>query len=109
MAVAAAIALAAPASAHQTHAHSHTHGHQAVAQEVVQTPTVVVSCFRGPWDKVIWDHPQAPFTDSLVAYGYSFERANAIAQRVCRDATLVGRPEALRATTMQILRTAPRN
>ena len=103
LAALAAVSLSAPALAHQTHTHAHSHA------DVVQAPTVTVSCYRGPWEQIIWDHPQAPFTDSLVAYGYSYERANAIAQRVCRDATLVGRPDALRDTTMQILRSTPRN
>ena len=72
MAALAAFTLAAPALAHDVPNHTH--------QDAVQTPTVVVSCYRGPWEQIIWDHPQAPFTDSLVAIGYSFERANAIAR-----------------------------
>lgn len=71
-------------------------------------PRVVVSCYRGPWQQVIWDHPNAVFVDSLVDIGYSIERAEAIADRICTDASLVNNPEALKATTEAIIARSPR-
>lgn len=63
---------------------------------------IVVSCFRGPWNEVIWDRPNAVFVDSLVSVGYDYSTADAIATRVCRDQNLVGRPGALKATMERI-------
>ncbi|MEM6304786.1 MAG: hypothetical protein AAF744_08705, partial [Pseudomonadota bacterium] len=81
------------------HHHHHTHG--TFAQGGQQ---VIVSCYRGPWNDVIWDRPNAVFIDSLVAVGYQYERAYAIARRVCRDDALVGNTEGLRRTMQRILR-----
>lgn len=50
---------------------------------------VTVSCYRGPFKKVIWDRPNAIFTDSLVAVGYSEAYALGIGNRICRDPALV--------------------
>ncbi|AYE85652.1 MAG: hypothetical protein ABJN39_05770 [Sulfitobacter sp.] len=61
-----------------------------------------VSCYRGPWNDVIWDRPNSVFVDSLVAVGYDFSTAHAVAERVCRDHTLVGNPEGLKATMKRI-------
>ena len=66
--------------------------------------TIVVSCFRGPWNEVIWDRPNAVFVDSLVAVGYESPTAHAIAERVCRDKALVGNPEGLKSTMRNIYR-----
>ena len=38
-----------------------------------------VSCYRGPWNDVIWDRPNSVFVDSLVAVGYDFSTAHAVA------------------------------
>ena len=64
--------------------------------------TITVSCFRGPWEAVIWDRPNAVFIESLVAVGYEYEKAHAIAERVCRDEALVNNSEGLRSTMLQI-------
>lgn len=69
--------------------------------------TVTVSCFRGPWEEVIWDRPNAVFVDSLVALGYDFPTAHAIAERVCRDEATVGDPEAAVAVMRRILAESP--
>lgn len=69
---------------------------------------VYVSCFRGPWREVIWDRPEGIFVDSLVAVGYDFTNAMAIATRVCRDITLVDNNEALRLEMVRIIGEAPR-
>ncbi|NKX43224.1 hypothetical protein [Roseicyclus persicicus] len=95
------LAMAGPASAdHQVRGH-HPH--------VQQTTTVVinVSCFRGPSSEVIWDRPNPQFVDSLVAAGYSFPEAHAIAERVCRDAASVNRPENAEATMYRIFAENP--
>ncbi|NUH67202.1 hypothetical protein HTT03_18100 [Sulfitobacter sp. S0837] len=64
----------------------------------VPTGNVIhVSCYRGPWRDVIWDRPNSVFIDSLVAVGYDFPTAHAIAERVCRDDRLVGNPAGLKA------------
>lgn len=73
----------------------------------VQRVVVTVSCFRGPWEEVIWDRPEPAFIDSLVAVGYSFPEAHAIAERVCRDPATVGSPEATRAVMSRILAESP--
>lgn len=92
IAAAAAALLALPAYAGNVTYHYHKQG---VAQP---TGNVIhVSCWRGPWREVIWDRPNAVFVDSLVAVGYDFSTAHAIAERVCRDKTLVGNPEGLKA------------
>jgi hypothetical protein len=70
--------------------------------------TITVSCFRGPWKEVIWDRPNAVFVDSLVNVGYTYERAHAIAERVCRDEALVGNPGAMRETMRRIYNGASR-
>lgn len=70
--------------------------------------TVYVSCYRGPWHDVIWDRPEAVFTESLVDVGYDYPSALAIATRICRDITLVGDNAALKAAMEQIIDEAPR-
>jgi hypothetical protein len=51
---------------------------------------------------VIWDRPNAVFVDTLVAVGYDFSTAHAIAERICRDRNLVGNPEGLKAAMERI-------
>ncbi len=60
---------------------------------VVNQVTITISCFRGPFSDVIWDHPNGIFIDDLVNIGYTFPEAHAIAERVCRDAATVDRPD----------------
>lgn len=71
------------------------------------TPVITISCYRGPWNDVIWDRPNPEFTDSLVSAGHTFPEAHAIAERVCRDPGAVGRPGVMRAAMTDILRTSP--
>lgn len=105
IAIAAALTLAATGAA-VAGGTSKTHGQHAQQQT---GGVIYVACFRGPWDEVIWDRPQPRFVDSLVNVGYDYPTAHAIAERVCRDADLVGNPEGLRATMLQITREYPRN
>jgi hypothetical protein len=86
--------LTAPASAHH-----HT--------RAVEGVTIVVSCFRGPWEDVIWDRPNPVFVDSLVTAGYSFPEAHAIAERVCRDPDTVGDHDGMRRVMEGILANTP--
>ena len=72
-----------------------------------QGGVVTVSCYRGPWKDVIWDRPEPIFTDSLVAVGYDFSNALAIGNRICRDITLVGNPQGLKAAMEAIIAAAP--
>jgi hypothetical protein len=84
---------------HVAQAHHHT--------RVVEQVTIVVSCYRGPWEDVIWDRPNPVFTDSLVAAGYTFPEAHAIAERVCRDPSTVGSNDGLHAVMTRILASTP--
>ena len=63
-----------------------------------------MSCYRGPWEDVIWDRPNAVFIDSLVRIGYDFPTAHAVAERVCRDEALVNNSDGLRSTMLRIHR-----
>ena len=68
---------------------------------------ITVSCFRGPWEEVIWDRPNAGFIDDLVSIGYTFPQAHAIGERVCRDESTVDNEAAARAVMLQILAQNP--
>jgi len=98
----ASLVPAGPASA-DTYGH-YTYGHN---RHTAASHVITVSCYRGPWEDVIWDRPNPEFTDSLVSAGYTFPEAHAIAERVCRDPGTVGRPGALHATMTNILRSSP--
>ena len=116
----AALVSAAPALAHGVHGYGHGYrqGHAQQSSygyaqrysppspEVIIV-TVTVSCFRGPWDDVIWDRPEPVFVDSLVNAGYTYPEAHSMAERVCRDSTGVGSPENLRATMLGIIANQP--
>lgn len=97
LAATTALAISAlPATAHETYTRTATVTH-----------VITVSCFRGPWEGVIWDRPNPIFIDSLVTAGYSYPEAHAISERVCRDQNGVGSPETMRAAMENILRTSP--
>ncbi|SFD56288.1 hypothetical protein [Roseivivax sediminis] len=97
IALAVAAFAAAPAVAGDYHRDT---GHSDIKR--FQGGTIVVSCFRGPWKDVIWDRPNSNFVDSLVAIGYDFPTAHAVAERVCRDDELVGNPEGMKQRMRQI-------
>lgn len=101
LAAATFAALALPAGAGGTqyeHRHYGSYGYGSGGG------VIVVSCYRGPWQQVIWDRPNAVFIDSLVNVGYSYPTASAIAERICRDQNLVGNPGALSASMRNIWR-----
>lgn len=79
------------------------------ATQVVAESTVVVSCFRGPWNDVIWDRANPEFTDSLIKVGYSYSTAVAIGERICRDPGLVDNKEGLRTAMTRILQETPKD
>ena len=55
------------------------------------------------------DHiPNAKFVDSLVDVGYDYPSAHAISERICRDDTLVGNKEGLRAEMIRVFEERPR-
>ena len=72
-----------------------------------QGGVVRVSCFRGPLTVTAWDHPEAVFIESLVAVGYDYPSAWSIGDRICKDSTLVGNPDGLKAAMEQIIADAP--
>tara|TARA_R110002049_G_scaffold140930_5_gene302332 strand:- start:60145 stop:60489 length:345 start_codon:yes stop_codon:yes gene_type:complete len=92
-------AMALPAVAGGTKHHYHNYGTYGPTGNVI-----VVSCYRGPWNEVIWDRPNPVFVDSLVAVGYDFSTASAIAERVCKDQALVGDEAGLKANMERIWR-----
>lgn len=67
----------------------------------------IISCYRGPWEAVAWDKPNAVFLDDLVEYGYSQTQAMAIGRRVCRDEYGIGNEEYLKATLLRIIAEQP--
>lgn len=73
----------------------------------VQRHVITISCYRGPWEDVIWDRPNPVFTDSLVNAGYSFPEAHAIAERVCRDPSTVNHPNGMVSVMNSILAQSP--
>jgi len=81
-------------------AHHHDH-HDRITHQAAAV-VITVSCFRGPFGDVIWDRPEPVFIDSLVNAGYTYPEAHAIGERVCRDASAVGIPGALRASMTTI-------
>lgn len=97
-----ALTLAAPAMADHMR-HKNGYGQGTVSGNYARGGvTITVSCYRGPWKEVIIDRPNAVFIDSLVNAGYTYERAHAIGERVCRDEALVDNPGALAATMRRI-------
>ena len=66
MIIAAFCGAAALAAANSASAYSYDY------HTAVQRVVVTVSCYRGPWDDVIWDRPNPVFVDSLVSASYSF-------------------------------------
>ena len=101
LAAALALVVAAPAAFAESHGYAEG-GAMRYGQKVVTT-----SCYRGPWQDVIWDRPEPVFIDSLVNAGYSFPEAQAIATRICRDPSLVGNDGALVAATVHAINTQP--
>ncbi|MHA6346901.1 hypothetical protein [Roseivivax sp. CAU 1761] len=97
-----AAAVASPALADHSHGRSHAHKQAAADVPRFKGGTIVVSCFRGPWKEVIWDRPNSNFVQSLVAIGYDYPTAHAVAERVCRDDELVNNPEGLKAEMRRI-------
>ena len=90
--------------ASQSEAGGKNHGH---GYYQVYGQTVLVSCYRGPLKEVIWDRPEPVFIDTLVAAGYDYPTAHAMAERICRDRSLVGNREALRGTAQGVVNSYP--
>lgn len=86
-------------------AHDRGHHHH---EKQVEGVTIVVSCYRGPWNEVLWDRAQPEFYDSLRAAGYSPATADAIGNRICRDQNLVGKPDVMRQEALRIISATPR-
>ncbi|SDY58089.1 hypothetical protein SAMN05444004_10251 [Jannaschia faecimaris] len=72
-----------------------------------QPMQITVKCARYISRAVIWDRAMPIFLDDLRAAGYTFEEADAIGSRVCRDEAGVGNAAVLRDTMLNILRTSP--
>ncbi|MEJ6393618.1 hypothetical protein V8J82_10150 [Gymnodinialimonas sp. 2305UL16-5] len=109
LALLAALAVPAGFAPDMAHAHDGAHSHEGASVQVgggaAQSTqgAILLSCYRGPWDDVIWDRPNPEFIDSLVAVGYSYGEANAIGERVCRDEAGVDNPAAARQILQNIL------
>ncbi len=99
------IAVAAALFAMPVLAHDLGHHHHGAK---VNGVTIVVACYRGPWNEVIWDRALPEFYDSLRAAGYSPSTANAIGNRICRDERLVGNPEVMRQEALRLIEATPR-
>ncbi len=70
--------------------------------------TINISCYRGALkNTVAWDRPNAVFVEDLITYGYTWEQAHSIGQRVCRDEWGVGDSEHKIKTLKTILRKHP--
>lgn len=69
--------------------------------------TVVASCYRGPWRETLWDRPGGVFLDSVVGVGCDYLTAQAIGDRISKDESLVGDPEALSAEVVRVLAASP--
>lgn len=80
-----------------------------VAELTYAAPRVLVSCFRGPWQEVIWDRPNPIFIDTLMANGYSITTATAIAERICRDPYLVNQPQLMKEETILLMNQIPKD
>ena len=102
---AAVIAVAAPAAFAESR--SQARGYAEGGAMSYGQKTVTVSCFRGPWVETIWDHPHPIFIDSLVNVGYSYERAQGLANRICQDVSLVGDHAAMVAATVNAINAQP--
>jgi hypothetical protein len=72
------------------------------ASEAAPDRPVIVSCFRGPWTAVIWDHANPKFLRSLRAIGYDAETAEVIGNDICRNQFLVDNPDGMRAEMTRI-------
>ncbi|SHE47390.1 hypothetical protein SAMN05444339_101467 [Loktanella atrilutea] len=72
-----------------------------------QTHVINADCFRGPWAETIWDRPQGSFVTDLVAYGYDFANAEALATVICKDESLVNDPERLKARVLSEIAQMP--
>ncbi|MEM9911758.1 MAG: hypothetical protein AAF922_13335 [Pseudomonadota bacterium] len=69
---------------------------------------VLVSCFRGPWNQVIWDRANPEFITSLEATGMDAVEARVIADSLCRDPRLVNNPENMAAEVRRVVYQARR-
>lgn len=74
----------------------------AIAKDVIH-----VSCYRGPWDDVIWDRANPEFVESLQSFGYNQVDAENLANSICRDARLVYNPDKLADQVRKVVLDAP--
>lgn len=70
-------------------------------------PAITISCYRGPWNDVIWDKPNAVFLDALTRIGYTHPEAYAIGRRVCRDEYGLRDHEYLKSTLRRLMAENP--
>lgn len=69
---------------------------------------VLVSCYRGPWNQVIWDRANPEFIASLEANGMTPVEARVIADSICRDPRLVNNPDEMAAEVRRVVSQARR-
>ncbi|MCB1343231.1 MAG: hypothetical protein KDK24_19620 [Pseudooceanicola sp.] len=80
----------------------------AFAGDGASAPIIYVSCFRGPWEEVIWDRANPVFVDSLIKVGYDYPSAYAIGERICRDKSLVNDAEGMKREMIRIFNESPK-
>jgi len=97
------VAFATAAAALGTTSASADHRIRPAAEPI----TVTVSCARYVSKRVIWDRPMPVFLDSLIAAGYTPERAESIGNRICRDEAYVDNIDEAGDRMLEFLRDNP--
>lgn len=69
---------------------------------------ILVSCYRGPWNQVIWDRANPEFIASLEANGMAPVEARVIADSICRDPRLVNNPDEMATEVRRVISEARR-
>ncbi len=78
----------------------------AATQSIAQTK-IIVECYRGPLDRVVWDKAEPNFINSLIDAGYSNSQAVVFADGICRNPDLLRNPSKIRAAVLRELRVNP--
>ncbi len=107
IAIAIVIASAFSAGAAAANDMGSTHSQQAHTSEPMMTRAIHINCFRGPLHVTLWDHPQGTFISDLIAFGYDSANAEEIATSICKNESLVGKPDALKAALLEVIATTP--
>lgn len=80
-----------------------------VASSATANGAINVSCYRGPWEAVIWDRANPKFVESLETYGYSNATAGLLADSICRNPSLVDHPDRVAPAVRAMLAATPKD